>query len=209
MSQKTLVLMPHPDDAEFSCGGTIAKFIEEGKEVHYIVFSNCSKSLPEHFPENSLFDELEQAASYLGVPLKNITKYKFPVREFPKFRQDILEKLVMHKKRLNPDLILLPNKNDIHQDHNTIYNEGIRAFKGSSILGYELPWNNVIKSETNYFIRISTNQLSKKLKAISEYKSQSFREYMDIDLFKNLAKLRGNQVGAEYAEGFELIRWID
>src|SRR6056297_61087 len=155
MKNKILVLLPHPDDAEFSCGGTIAKYIEQGSEVHYIVFSNCSKSLPEGIPENRLYEELDKAAKALGVDLKNISKYYYPVREFPHFRQDILEKLIMHKKHLAPDLVLLPNKNDVHQDHKTLYNEGIRAFKTCSMLGYELPWNNIEKSETNYFSRIS------------------------------------------------------
>lgn len=209
MKRKILVLLPHPDDAEFSCGGTLAKFTENGDEVHYIVFSNCSKSLPDELPENILYDELDQAAIRLGVELNNITKYNYPVREFPRFRQEILENLVLYKNSFHPDLVLLPNKNDVHQDHNTIYNEGVRAFKTCSVLGYELPWNNVTKSETNYFIRISEKQLNQKLEAISRYKSQSFRNYMDLELFRSLAKLRGKQVGAEYAEAFELVRWID
>ena len=37
---------------------------------------------------------------------------------------------------------MIPSESDVHQDHQTIYNESIRAFKFSSILGYEMPWNN-------------------------------------------------------------------
>ena len=36
------------------------------------------------------------------------------------------------------DLILTPNSNDFHQDHEVIYRESLRAFKSSNILGYEL-----------------------------------------------------------------------
>lgn len=209
MKNKILALLPHPDDAEFSCGGTISKYTENGNEVFYLVFSNCAKSLPGNLPKDILFEELENAATVLGVDLKNIVKLDFPVREFPRFRQEILEELVKYRRIINPDIVLLPNKNDIHQDHNTIYNEGVRAFKTCSLLGYELPWNNVIKSEFNYFVQLNESQITKKVEAIAEYKSQSFRNYMDEQLFRNLARLRGRLIGAEYAEAFELIRWID
>jgi len=75
-----------------------------------------------------LYKELQNASSHLGIKKENIITYDFPVREFPKYRQEILEKLIVLKKEVQPDLVLLPSSSDIHQDHHQIYIEGLRAF---------------------------------------------------------------------------------
>ena len=131
---RVLVLAPHPDDGEFSSGGTIKRFTDLRLEVHYAAFSPCIKSLPAGLPEDTLWKELEAAAQILGIPKENITTYDFPVRDFPEHRQAILEELIKLKKRVQPDLVLLPNSLDIHQDHHTIYEEGLRAFKHTRML---------------------------------------------------------------------------
>jgi LmbE family N-acetylglucosaminyl deacetylase len=205
--KKVLLLAPHGDDGEFGCGGALKRFSEEGVEVYYVVFSPCNKSMPEGYRENQLYEELEAAVSHLGIDADHIIKFDYPVREFPKFRQEILEELIRLKIKLQPELVLLPNAEDIHQDHHTIYNEGVRAFKHHKILGYELPWNNF--SFTNSFhITLNRSHIEAKMKAISEYKSQAFRPYMDEEFFYGLAKMRGTQINVEYAEAFELIRWF-
>lgn len=204
---KVFVLAPHGDDGEFSCGGSLKRFTEEGVEVYYVVFSPCNKSMPEGYVENQLYTELENAVSHLGISKDHIIKFDFPVREFPKYRQEILEELVALKKEHNPDLVLLPNANDVHQDHHTIYEEGVRAFKHHKLLGYELPWNN-LHFTNSFHIKLNRAHIDAKMTAISEYKSQSFRPYMDKEFFYGLAKMRGTQINVEYAEAFELIRWF-
>src|SRR6056297_3322965 len=97
-----LILAPHPDDAEFSSGGTLSRLIEEGKEVYYAVFSPCIKSLPEGMETDRLYKEMERATFHLGIKPEHIFKFDFPVREFPNYRQDILEELIKLKKQLNP-----------------------------------------------------------------------------------------------------------
>jgi LmbE family N-acetylglucosaminyl deacetylase len=62
-----LVLAPHIDDGEFGCGGSIAKFIEEGADVFYAAFSLCELSLPSHLPKDILERELHEAAGVLGL----------------------------------------------------------------------------------------------------------------------------------------------
>ena len=127
--QKALLLAPHPDDGEFSCGGTLKKLIEEGVEVFYVAFSPCTKSVPEGFDNDVLYTELKDALSKLGIAEDHIITFNYDVREFPKFRQEILEDLIGIRKMVKPDLVLMPNSDDIHQDHHTIYKEGLRAFK--------------------------------------------------------------------------------
>ena len=204
--QKALMLAPHPDDGEFSSGGTLKKLIEEGVEVFYVAFSPCTKSVPEGFDKDVLYTELKAALSKLGIAEDHIITFNYDVREFPKFRQEILEDLIGIRKMVKPDLVLMPNSDDIHQDHHTIYQEGLRAFKTSRLLGYELPWNN-LNFKSNFHVKLEKHHIEAKIDSIGEYKSQGFRTYHDDEFFLGLAKVRGVQVGAAYAEAFEVIRW--
>lgn len=204
--KKILLLAPHPDDPEYACGGSIAKWSKDN-ELFYAALSPCKISLPDGFPEDALYQEMHASASVLGIPDSNIVTYNFPVRRFTEHRQDILEELVKLRKRFQPDLVVMPNSNDLHQDHKVIYEEGLRAFKHSSLLGYELPWNN-LEFTSNFHIRLEKNELATKWKSISAYKSQERRAYKSEEFFTGLARMRGMQVGSEFAEAFELIRWI-
>ena len=88
------------------------------------------------------------------------------------YRQEILEHLVSVRNRLNPDLVIGPSVNDVHQDHQVISMEMIRAFKNSSsIISYELPWNNT-KFVTNFFVELGERHLSKKVSVLGNYTSQ-------------------------------------
>jgi len=204
--KKILLLAPHPDDPEFACGGSIAQWSQDN-EIYYVAFSPCMVSLPEGFPENALFQELQASCAILGIPDSNVFTYNFPVRRFPEHRQEILEELVKIRSSVKPDIVVMPNSNDIHQDHKVIYEEGLRAFKHCSLLGYELPWNNLTYT-SNIHVVLSERDLDTKGKAITCYKSQENRVYMSQSFFEGLARVRGTQVGTTYAESFEAIRWI-
>jgi LmbE family N-acetylglucosaminyl deacetylase len=206
--KKAIVLAPHPDDGEFSSGGTIKKLSEQGVKVVYAAFSPCEKSVPKGFAKDVLYKELNKAVTHLGIDTDNVITFNFPVRDFHNHRQDILEKMVGLKKEFNPDLVLLPSSHDNHQDHEVIHNEGVRAFKHSCILGYEMPWNN-FSSNNNYFVKLTKSHLGAKHTALLEYKSQKFRKYNTMEFFTGLATVRGTQVNCDFAEAFEVIRWIN
>src|ERR1700716_3928690 len=113
---RILVLAPHTDDGELGCGATMAKFAAAGKNVFYVAFSTCAKSLPPALPKDTLAIECKKAISILGIKEENIMLFDFEVRELMIHRQRILEELVSMNKKLSPDLVLLPAMNDIHQD---------------------------------------------------------------------------------------------
>lgn len=202
-----LILAPHTDDGELGCGGTIAKFCNEGSDVYYVAFSICSRSLPPDMDPQTLAIEVANATKVLGVKSENLILFDFDVRRFKEFRQDILEELIKLKNRLNPDIVFVPSPSDIHQDHQVISEEGLRAFKNCSILGYEMPWNNVTFN-TRSFIKLNEEHILKKIESLVEYKSQSERTYLNADFIRSLATIRGIQIGSKYAEAFEVIRWI-
>ncbi len=205
--ERILVLAPHTDDGEFGCGGSIAKFIAEGREVFYVAFSTAEKSVPEGLPKNILETEVKEATKRIGIPSSNLIIYKYEVRKLNYIRQEILEELVKIKKDIKPDLVFMPSGNDLHQDHTTVSVEGKRAFKQVSILGYELPWNN-ITFHTQVFVKLTKSHVQKKMHAIQAYSSQKHRDYASEDFIWSWARTRGVQIGCQYAETFEVSRWV-
>jgi LmbE family N-acetylglucosaminyl deacetylase len=201
-----LILAPHTDDGELGCGASIAKFIGQGKHVTYIAFSTCSQSLPSNLPPDTLRKECLLATNILGI--QNVLFFDFEVRKLLVHRQEILESLININTEIKPDTVYLPAQNDIHQDHQVIHAEGLRAFKNSNVLGYELPWNN-FKFYPNYFERISKYDLIKKQSALKEYSSQADRRYMDNNFQKSLAIVRGIQSNTYLAEAFELYHLVN
>jgi len=205
--RKVLVLSPHTDDGELGAGGAIARLCEVGAEVHYAAFSTAEASVPAHLPRNILAAEVREATRELGIRPENLHVYKYEVRKLNYVRQEILEELVRLRAAHDFDLVLMPTLDDIHQDHSTVAMEGLRAFKTITILGYELIWNN-LTFETSGFVTLGDAHLRRKVAALEKYKSQSGRAYMSSEFVYSLARARGVQIGAEYAEAFEIIRWI-
>jgi LmbE family N-acetylglucosaminyl deacetylase len=206
--KKVLVLAPHTDDGELGCGGTISRFCSEGKDVYYAAFSTCRKSLPPGFEPDTLEKELRAAAKILKIKAENVIVFDFDVRVFKEFRQEILDQMLKLKNQINPDMVFVPSPTDIHQDHQVISEEGLRAFKNSSILGYEMPWNNTTFN-TRAFYRLEESHIQLKIEALKEYKSQTHRDYLNDTFIRSLANVRGVQIGTQYAEAFEVIRLIN
>ncbi len=206
-----LMLAPHTDDIELGCGGTIARLLEEEEEegeIHIAVFSTAEKSVPAGFPKTALRDEFYNAMSILGLKKKERLKvYDYEVRTLSYHRQEILDELIALKKSIDPDMVFLPSSEDLHQDHQTLYNEGLRAFKEITLWGYELPWN-TITFPTRGFVTLKKRHVQKKWKALQAYKTQfaANRLYFSLDYIMGIAKVRGIQVRSEYAEAFDVIR---
>jgi len=201
------VLAPHTDDGELGAGGTISKLIESGADVYYFAFSTAEQSVPDGMPKDILKKEVKKATKKLGIKEENLIIFNYEVRKLNYARQEILEDLIKHRKLLKPDLVLMPSLNDIHQDHSTIAQEGLRAFKNVTILGYELIWNN-LSFDTTCFVKLDKKYIQSKCDALKEYQSQDSRDYMSEEFIFALAKTRGVQIGTEYAESFEVIRWV-
>jgi len=164
-NKNILILSPHTDDETLGCGGLIHKLSHNNK-INIICFSYCGKE--------KLKDEFTRACNSLCKdPYLDILEFK--VREFD--RQKVLDELIELKKEINPDIIICPSSFDVHQDHLTVYNECVRAFKDKCILGYCHPWNIVGKSDLRLTVKLTATDIFKKEIAMDYYKSQYHREY--------------------------------
>jgi LmbE family N-acetylglucosaminyl deacetylase len=201
------VLAPHTDDGEFGCGGTMARLVEAGVEVRYVAFSIATKSLPDGFPPDTLAREVRAATVEMGIPEDRLTLHDFEVRTFPDRRQDVLEILIGLWEEWPPDAVLMPSLRDIHQDHQVVAAEGLRAFKRTTVLGYEIPWNN-FNFDHQAYVGLEKRHVERKVAALACYESQQHRNYANPEYVWNLARTHGINVNREYAEVFEVYRVV-
>lgn len=208
LKEKTiLVLAPHTDDGELGCGATISRAIQEGSNVWYVAFSKCEESLPKGLPLDTLVHEVRSATSVLGIPYNQVKVLDYKVRHFSESRQNILDDLIHLGIDIQPDVIFLPSQHDVHQDHSTISQEGIRAFKKRTIFAYELPWNNLSFSN-QAFVQVSQDDAQRKVLALQKYDSQKGRQYTSEVSILSLLRTHGIQIGVQYAEVFEVPRLV-
>lgn len=205
--RRALVLAPHTDDAELGCGGTIARMLDEAVEVTIAAFSSAQESLPAGMDPDTLKNEFRAATRTLGVPDANALVFDYPVRKLSYFRQEVLEELVRLRSQVQPDTVFLPAGTDLHQDHQVLFNEGVRAFKELTVLGYELPWNHIDFSAQAFF-GLERRHVDAKLAALRQYASQIQlqRPYFTAEFIEGLARVRGVQVKCEFAEAFQVLR---
>ena len=204
---RILFLGPHTDDVELGSGGTLVRFLRQKHKVMIVVFSTASDSLPKNLPKDTLKNEFLQVAQALNVEK---TVFDFKVRFLNFNRQNILEALIKINKEFKPNLVIGPSLNDFHQDHQIVASEMVRAFKrSSSIICYELPWNHLTFT-TQLFVKLGMKDMEMKTRILKYYKSQLAinRVYFSDEFVYGLAKTRGIQCNAEYAEAFEVLRWI-
>jgi len=206
-ARRILALSPHTDDSELGCGGLLARALEGGAEVYVAAYSSAAESLPAGAPRDTLRHECREALLRLGVEPECVLLRDFPVRRFAEHRQPILEDLVALRRELAPDLVLLPASTDVHQDHQVVHAEGVRAFKEATILGYELPWNH-LEFRCQAFATLEPHHLERKEHALAAYRSQAAlgRPYFAPGFAAALARLRGTQAKAPLAEAFEVVR---
>ena len=189
-----LVLSPHTDDGELGCGGTIAKLVARGWRVHMLYFTACGRDV--------LVEEARRSDELLGVTHEILD---FQVRHFPRDRQRVLEALYARAQEHRYALVFTPATTDVHQDHGVVTAEAVRAFRDCTLLGYELPWNNLTVT-LNGFVALDEAHVAQKLAALDCYHSQKHNSYFNPDYFRAVMRTRGVQLASDYAEGFEVIK---
>jgi LmbE family N-acetylglucosaminyl deacetylase len=200
--QRILVLSPHTDDGELGCGGSISLFTARGSRVYWVVFSSFN---PDVRPSDKLIREYLLSRKVMGI--SEWTDLNMQMRMLHENRQAILDRLFEIKRDFDPDLVFCPSPNDIHRDHKTIANEAMRAFKNVTTLAYECPWNNPVFNN-QAFVKLDASHISLKLDALSCYESMKDKPYFNRNYTIGLAVTRGVQAGSDYAEAFEVLRYV-
>lgn len=192
----------HPDDIELGCGALIASLQDKSK-ITCITLSDNQKNPTLHH----LIPEHKASMQTLGLTESNVVIEQFETRRFPAQRQDILEYMLKVKSKLNPDIVFVHTKADLHQDHNTVTDEALRAFRGVTVLGYD-----VIRSSNGFFpnlyAEVSEEDVQMKLAALAKYETYSGKNFFDPEVTRSILMRNGVLCECRYAEGFETLRII-
>ena len=224
MKKKILILSPHADDEILGCGGFISKFSKKNYQINVLILTNANKGAPEIYSleEIKTIRNEAKAANHLigtkklffenlpGLNLNNYPLYKI-TRIIDKYITDI-----------NPEIVLIPSINDIHDDHKIIFKAAKVSMRMNKkmnikkILSYEVlsetEWNEDEKSfNPNYYVSLNKSDIINKVKSFLKYKSQvkKFPHPRSKEAIMNLSRLRGSQVFTEYAEAFKVEKILD
>ena len=224
MKKNILILSPHADDEILGCGGFISKFSKQNYQINVLILTNASKGAPEIYSSEEikkLRNEAKIANSIIGT--KNLFFENLPalnLNNYPLYKiTNIIDKYI---KDINPEIVLIPSINDIHDDHKIIFKASKvsmrlnKKTKLKKILSYEVlsetEWNENEKSfNPNYFVSLDKSDINKKIKAFLKYKSQvkNFPHPRSKEGIVNLSKVRGSQVFMKHAEAFKVEKILD
>jgi LmbE family N-acetylglucosaminyl deacetylase len=222
-----LVVVAHPDDEVFGCGGTIARLTKEMKDVYVAILG---EGITSRFNKRELADKSElktlqnsskRVAELLGV--KELFLYDLPDNRFDTIPLlDIVKIIEALIDKVKPSTIFTHHGGDLNIDHSIVHRATLTATRpiaGQSVkrvYAYEVPsstewaFGQFTKGfQANVFVDISVS-LEKKIEAMEIYESEarSFPHPRSPEALRALAKRWGATAGLEAAEAFELIREI-
>jgi LmbE family N-acetylglucosaminyl deacetylase len=200
--KRVLFLGAHPDDIELGCGALL-HHITHQTEVLCVTLSDNQKN-----PNlENVKNEHYSAMTVLGVPKEKIILGPFTTRIFPDARQGILEYFLKLRKDFKPDLIFVHSKQDVHQDHNTMTDEALRAFRGITVLGFD-----VVRSSYGFFphflVEVTEEDVGKKIESLSKYETYRDRYYFNSELTRSIMVRHGALAECPFAEGFDILRIV-
>ena len=204
-----LAIGAHFDDVELGCGGALAKHVKNGDKVIIFTATNSEFSNQQGRvlrKRTDAFREGKNAADILGAELIVGDRNTFCLE----YEEVVNAKLVELIELRKIDLIYTHWDKDVHHDHRNLALATIHAAKHvNKILMYRSNW--YLSEDTfrkEFFVDISQTWVEKE-KAILAYESEMNRVGTKwVDYFKMAAKMNGLQMGVEYAEGFQVVRWI-
>mgnify|MGYP001206685950 FL=1 len=200
--KRLLFLGAHPDDIELGCGALIHN-VGSKSEILCVTLSDNQKN-----PLlKNVVEEHYRSMAELGVPRENVVLRDFTTRLFHDARQEILEYFLKLRKEFKPDIIFVHSRQDIHQDHNTMTDEALRAFRGITVLGFD-----VVRSSYNFFphflVEVSEEDANAKVRALAQYETYADKYYFQPELLKATMIRHGTLAERPFAEGFDILRIV-
>jgi LmbE family N-acetylglucosaminyl deacetylase len=200
--QRVLFLGAHPDDIELGCGALI-HHIAPMSDVLCVTLSDNQKN-----PLlKNVVEEHYKAMAALGVAKDKVVLGQFTTRIFQDARQDILEYFLSLRSDFKPDIIFVHSKQDVHQDHNTMTDESLRAFRGITLLGFD-----VVRSSygffPNFLVEVSEEDVNAKIEALSQYETYRDKYYFNSELTRSIMVRHGALAEVPFAEGFDILRIV-
>jgi LmbE family N-acetylglucosaminyl deacetylase len=200
--KRVLFLGAHPDDIELGCGALI-HHIAGQSEVFCVTLSDNQ----ENTELKSVVAEQYRSLAILGVPRERARYGPFRTRVFPQARQEILEYFLKLRQELHPEIIFVHSAHDVHQDHLAMTDEALRAFRGITLLGFD-----VVRSSYGFFpdflVEVTEADVGAKLEALAQYETYRDRYYFNEELTRSIMVRHGALAERPFAEGFDILRIV-
>ncbi len=191
-----LAIGAHPDDIEIGVGGTLLSLAlsHPRMRVQYVVLTGTPDRQQEARAAASAF----VPGGQLSTDLHSLPEGRLPaVWDRAK---DVLEAVA---RSCSPDIVLAPSRDDAHQDHRVIGEIVPTVFRDQLYLAYEIPkWDGDLGRPSVYF-PLSDDTMHRKVELLHKsFPSQRHRDWWDDEVFLGMARLRGMECRAPYAEAF-------
>ncbi len=200
--KRVLFLGAHPDDIELGCGALIHRIASLSELLCVTLSDNQKNPLL-----SNVVDEQYRSMAVLGVPREKVVFGPFTTRVFPHARQEILEYFLKLRSDFQPDIIFVHSKQDVHQDHLTMTDEALRAFRGITVLGFD-----VVRSSHGFFphflIEVTEQDVEAKVQALAQYETYRDKYYFNCDLTRSILIRHGALAERPFAEGFDILRIV-
>lgn len=201
-AKKICFIGAHPDDIELGCGAFISNINGKAGILCVTLSDNQKNALL-----TRLVDEHYQSMAILGVSREHIKLESFTTRRFPELRQEILEYLYRLNHEYQPDLVITHSRADIHQDHQQTTEEVLRAFRGTTVLGFD-----ALRSSYGFFphflVEVNAEDVERKIRALAEYSTYNDKYYFSDAVLRATLIRHGALAERPFAEGFDILRIV-
>ena len=200
--KRVLFIGAHPDDIELGAGALL-HHIAPLSDVLCVTLSDNQNN-----PSlKAVVEEHFASMKVLGIPKEKVVLGKFVTRNFPERRQEILEFMLKLRREFQPEVIFVHSRQDLHQDHNVVTDEALRAYRGITVLGFD-----VIRSSHGFFphflVEVNEEDVNRKIEALAQYKTYADKYYFGAELLRAIMVRHGALAERPFAEGFDILRIV-
>ena len=221
--KRVIVISAHPDDEILGVVGTLLKHKKSGDNLAWIIITGISET--QGFSKERVKSrefEIQRVSDSIGF--SKVFRLNYPTMSLnPQIVNEIIPKISSIFNEFEPEVIYVLNRSDVHSDHRYTF-DAISACTKSfrypfikKVLMYECLSETEFAPilpekvfQPNYFVDIS-DFFKKKIEIMQIYSSE-LGEHPFPRSNRNIEALavhRGAIVGVEYAEAFQVIKYID
>ena len=195
-----LAIGAHPDDIEIGAGGLLLGLGAAAVRVRYVLLTGTAERQQE---------AREAARSFLPGAELTVDLFDLPEGRLPAVWDRAKEILEQVARSCSPHLVLAPSSDDAHQDHRVIGEIVPTVFRDQLYLAYEIPkWDGDLGRPSMY-VPLPDHVMQRKVELLHKcFPSQRGRDWWDDEVFLGLARLRGMECRARYAEAFRCAKAI-
>ena len=226
-----LVIAAHPDDEVLGCGATVRRLVNAGWVAHVVLmtggvtgrFASGEDASEIAVSRAALMIERDRAAEVLGF--SSVIQFSFPDNRMDTVsRMDLSHSIRGVVEDIRPDLVFTHHPGDYNWDHTLTFEAALMAcrrnpgdFAPSEIRSFEVlssserGWRHGDRMFCPTHYVDAKRTIDAKKRALRCYKSEynPYPHPRSIEAMEYLARQRGNEIGLEYVEAFQLIRKVE